>query len=309
MNHRADVGVREEIHVVVFAGLDVDLDFGKARDIGERLAVARIVVLRGSHQALARDRRDGRLGQFVQVRRRFVTVVDAAELDRALSRLRQCHAAAVALAEDALARDLVVLGSAAETLRCDLLQLLPRIHRGGVSGARHRVGRLAAAGYAGERKVVGAVAPDDIALFPWHTENFRTRAMHIDNRLSSQVADSGLEGDAPVRLYDEKPIEADRAADETTERDADAAHLRADPFRSSRHSVLPFELLGAAIEGLLEKRAGRMQPRSISINRCAEWRLAFGTVDASDRYLVQSEFARGFRDDRFDDRDALQPAR
>ena len=35
MNHRADVGVCEEIHDVVFAGLDVDFDFGEARDIGE----------------------------------------------------------------------------------------------------------------------------------------------------------------------------------------------------------------------------------------------------------------------------------
>src|SRR6202030_2885463 len=104
--------------------------------------------------------------------------------------------------------------------------------------------RLAAAGDAGERKVVGSVAPDDITLFPWHTENFRTRAVDVDYRFSSKVADSGLEGDAAVRLYNEKPIEADRAADKTPERHADAAHLRADPFRSPRHSVLPFELFG-----------------------------------------------------------------
>ena len=80
MNHRANVGVCEEIHDVIFAGLDVDLDFGKARDIGKRLAVAGIVIFGGRHQTLARHRRDRRLGQFVQVRRRFVAVVDAAQL-------------------------------------------------------------------------------------------------------------------------------------------------------------------------------------------------------------------------------------
>src|SRR5580704_5249185 len=119
--------------------------------------------------------------------------------------------------------------------------------------------------------------------------------MDVDYRFSSQVTDSGLEGDAAVRLYNEKPIEADRAADETTERDSDASHLRADPLRSPRHPVLPFELFGAAIEGFLDKRARCMLPRSI--NRSAEWRLAFGTVDTPDCHLVQPELARGFRDD------------
>ena len=143
-----------------------------------------------------------------------MAVVDAAQLNRALSGLRQRHAAAVALAEDALVRDLVILGPAAETLRRDLLQLLPRVHRGRVCGARHRMGRLAAAGHAGERKIVGGVAPDDVALLPWHAENFRARAMDVDHRFSSQVADPGLEGDAAVRLYNEKSVEADRAADD-----------------------------------------------------------------------------------------------
>ena len=169
------------------------------------------------------------------------------------------------------------------------------------------MGRLAAARHAGERKIVGSVAPDDVALFPWHSQNFRTRAMDVDYRFSSQVADAGLEGDAAVRLYNEKSVEADRAAHETTERDADAAHLRADPFRSPCYPVLPFELLRAAIEGLFEKCAGCMLPRSIY--RSAEWRLALGTVDTPDRHLVQPELARSLRDDRFDDHDALQAAR
>ena len=74
-----------------------------------------------------------------------MAVVRAAELDRALRRLRQRHAGAAALAEDALVGDLVILGLPAEILRRDLLQLLLRVHPRGVRRARHRVDGLAAA--------------------------------------------------------------------------------------------------------------------------------------------------------------------
>ena len=44
MDHRADVGVGEEIDDVVLAGFDIDFDFGEAGDVGMSHAVARVVV-------------------------------------------------------------------------------------------------------------------------------------------------------------------------------------------------------------------------------------------------------------------------
>ena len=57
VDHRADVGDREEVEHAVDAGLDVDFDFGKPRDVRLRRAVARVVVLRHAHQPLAGERR------------------------------------------------------------------------------------------------------------------------------------------------------------------------------------------------------------------------------------------------------------
>ena len=89
MNHRAHVGNGEKICDVVLAGLDIDFDFGKACHVGKRLAVVRILVLGRRHQTLSRQRGNGCLGVLVYVFGRFVTVVDAAQLDRTLRRLRQ----------------------------------------------------------------------------------------------------------------------------------------------------------------------------------------------------------------------------
>jgi hypothetical protein len=41
----------------------------------------------------------------------------------------------------------------------------------------------------------------------------------------------------------------------------------------------------------------------------SERRLAFRAIDAPDRHLVNSEFARSFRDDGLDDDDPLEAAR
>ena len=62
--------------------------------------------------------------------------------------------------------------------------------------------RLAAARDTGERKMFRGVAPNDVALFPWDTENLRARAMDVDNRLRAQVADAGLEADPPLGRND-----------------------------------------------------------------------------------------------------------
>ena len=123
----------------------------------------------------------------------FVAVVDAAEFDGALRGLRQSHAGAAALAEDALVGDLVILGLAAEILGRDLLQLLLGVHRRRVRRARHRVRRLAAAGDAGPRQVLRRVAPGDVALLPRHAEHLGGHAVDVDHRLGAEVADAGLE--------------------------------------------------------------------------------------------------------------------
>ena len=54
-----------------------------------------------------------------------MSVIDAAQLNRPLRRLRQAHPGAAAFAEDAFVRDLVVLRPAAQVLGCDFLQPFP----------------------------------------------------------------------------------------------------------------------------------------------------------------------------------------
>ena len=99
------------------------------------------------------------LGVFVYVFGRFVTVVFAAQLNRALRGLRQGHAPAAALAEDALVGDFILLRFAAVSLGGNLLQLLFRIHRHGVCRSCHGVRRLAATGNAGPRQVLARYCP------------------------------------------------------------------------------------------------------------------------------------------------------
>src|SRR5205085_4080897 len=126
--------------------------------------------------------------------------------DRTLSGLRESHTCA-ALPDNALIRDLVMLRLAAETVRSDFLELFPGVHRRRMRGPRHGVGRLAAAGNAGEWQVFRGVAPDDIALFPRDTENFGARAVDVDHRLRPQVADAGLEADPAIGRDHEKSVE------------------------------------------------------------------------------------------------------
>ena len=111
---------------------------------------------------------------------------------------------------------------------------------------------------AGVGEVLGGIAPDDVADFPGHSENLSAGAMNIDDRFCAQVADAGLECDAALRRDDDQTVEADGAADIAAERYADAAHLGADAFGLTRHSFLPLELLGAAVERFLEEAAGRV---------------------------------------------------
>ena len=66
--------------------------------------------------------------------------------------------------------------------------------------ARHCVGRLAAAGDTGERQIPRCVSPNHIALLPWDSEKLRADPVYVNHGLRSQIADSRLESDPPIRL-------------------------------------------------------------------------------------------------------------
>jgi hypothetical protein len=85
-----------------------------------------------------------------------VAVVNAAEFDGALRRLREGHAASAALVEDALVGDVIVFRLAAEILSGDFLQFLLCVHGDGPCGAGVCVGGLAAAGGAAPRQVLAS---------------------------------------------------------------------------------------------------------------------------------------------------------
>ena len=145
MNHCADVGVGEEIDDTILTRFEVNFDLGKRGDVGMRNAIPRVTVLGHGQQALAGERCGRCDSKFIDVLRQFVAVVDAPELDSALSRLCQTHSWTAALADDALVRNFVIVGLAAQIPCRDLLQLLPSVHGHRMRGARHRVSRLAAA--------------------------------------------------------------------------------------------------------------------------------------------------------------------
>src|ERR1017187_2897555 len=145
--------------------------------------------------------------------------------------LRQRHAGATAFAENAFVRYHVLLRLAAKFLRRDFLKLLLSSHRRGVCCPRHGVRRLTSAGDAGERKISRRVAPDYVAFFPRHAENFCPRSMHIHHRPGSRVANSRREGYASIRLEEEKHVESDVAPNVGAQRTATAASFRAYSLR------------------------------------------------------------------------------
>jgi hypothetical protein len=104
--------------------------------------------------------------------------------------------------------------------------------------------------------VLGGVAPADVALVPRHAEHLGSDAVDVHHRLGPQIADSRLEADAAIGHDEKEPVEADRAADVTANRYADAAHLRADLLRAARDAFLPVELFRATVERFLNKCAG-----------------------------------------------------
>ena len=149
------------------AGLDVDLDFGEPGDERERdcRRAGSCPWRRPSGPGPASAVADA----FVNLLMSFGSSWPSYVPPSSIARCAACASvmpATAALAEHALVGDLVVVRTAAEVLRRDLLQLLLRVHRRRVSGARHRVRGLAAAGDAGPRQVLRRVAPDDLAPSP-----------------------------------------------------------------------------------------------------------------------------------------------
>src|SRR5580700_5735926 len=132
-----------------------------------------------------------------------MAVVDASQMDRTLSGMRQGHAGTPASPEDTFVGNLIILGLAAKVLGRNLLQLLSGVHRRRMRRAGHGMGRLAATGRAGPWQVLRRVAPCDFALFPRHAENLSDHAMDIGPRLRSEIAHAGLDIDLAIGFDDE----------------------------------------------------------------------------------------------------------
>ena len=219
------------------AGFDIDFDFREAGDEGIGVAIARIHVLRHAHQSEAGVEAGGGLRHGVNVGRQLVTVELAAERNRAGRRLRVGQAARrIAFPEHALVADRVVVRRSAEILRGNLLQLLLRIHRAGVIGARHRVRRLAADRQAGPRQALAGIAPVDDDFLPRHLEHVGRNAREIDHRVRAEIADAGLHVELAVRPDRHQPVETDRSGAMRADRHADAGDLRSVrlPARAAR---------------------------------------------------------------------------
>ena len=120
----------------MYSRLGIDFHLGETGDKRLCRSLAPVIVSGDAHQPDAGQRFRRLLSHHVEVLRHFVSIVLAAHFDRALRGLRVAHAAArAALAEHPLIADGVIFGTPAEFLRCDLLQLLFRVHGRGVVSA------------------------------------------------------------------------------------------------------------------------------------------------------------------------------
>src|SRR5215471_9270806 len=122
----------------------------------------------------------------------------------------------------------------------------------------------------------------------------------------AQVSDTGLNCNAPIWPDDKQSIVSDRAADETTRRHTDTAHLSPTAFRPGS-PLFPSELFGAPIEWFFQKSTRGMPacPVSHRSHRC----FTFRTIDSPDIDLIQPELPRRFGNDCFHDHDALHSSR
>ena len=131
--------------------------------------------------------------------------------------------------------------------------------------------------------------------------------MGIADRSRAEVADAGLNIEASIGLDDHQTVEADGTADEDAGGHTHAAYLVTALLRE-RHALIPFELFLAAVERFLNIGAGDVGALAGFIGG-THLRLAFGTVEAVQRDLIDAEFARGLGENRLHQRDALIAAR
>ena len=119
------------------------------------------------------------------------------------------------------------------------------------------MGGLAAARDAGPRQILRRVAPGDIAFLPRNAEHFSSHAVDVADRLGSEIADAGLDVESAVRLDDEKPVEPDGARRRNVLIETPTPRTFV-PFAlaGARLSLVPLELLRAAVERFLDERAG-----------------------------------------------------
>src|ERR1700689_2398647 len=127
--------------------------------------------------------------------------------------------------------------------------------------------------------------------------------MHVGPGFGAEVADPGLDINAAIGLDDEQAVEANRATRIAADGDADATNLGAVALAGAYFSLVPLELLGAAIERFLDKGAGCVL--LLAGHERSEWGFAFRGVNAADGNLIYAEFARGLGEDRLHDGDAL----
>src|SRR5262249_31579093 len=156
-------------------------------------------------------------------------------------RLRERHSTPPTFAGDALATDDVVLGLPAEILGGNLLQLLDRVHRGGMRRARMRVDRLAAARVAAPRQVLRGIPPDDLDFFRRDAHHPRRHTLAVGERFVAEIADARMDAHPAFWRDDEEAVEAYRAAAVGADADADAAHLRSVALRATCNTFVPVE--------------------------------------------------------------------
>ena len=155
----------------------------------------------------------------------------------------------------------------------------------GQVGAGHGVRRLAAHRHAAPRQALADVAPDDLDLLPRDGDDVGGNARQVDDRVGAEVADSRMHLEPPVGAQEHQPVEADRPGAVRPDGHADAARLGAATLPGPRQSLGPAEELGAAVEGVLDERAGDVAPRPVG-GGGPVLRLAFRRVDAPHRHLV-----------------------
>src|SRR5262249_2060060 len=124
------------------------------------------------------------------------------------------------------------------------------------------------------REVLARIAPDDLDVLPGHVENFGRDAGRVDDRVSSEVADSRLHIELAVGTDRHQAVVTDRVpADKWTDRDSQSAGLRAVAFAAARLAFVPPKELDSAIDRLRHEGARDVAALAI-LARPSEWCLA-----------------------------------